>query len=794
MNKKKFRFFFLTAILVSFIFFTKLVVHGQVPFPGDLLLGEYAPYNSYSFLGFAPGGYPNKGQDFDVLTLLYPAKEFSISVLKSGMIPLWNPYVFSGNPELASLQSGALYPFNVVFFLFPFIASWTIFILISPLLAFFFTTLFLKELKLSLKSSLFGGLIFAFSSYNVVWMEYGNIGHATLWLPLAFLAVLRLEKKISFINFLLLTLSLALSVLAGHIQISIYVYIFVLAFALFNIFFTQNSKIKLLLYILFALVLSLGLTAAQLFPSIVLFLNSARSSYGSSIFNFLIPPYHIVTLFVPDFFGNPATRNYWLNGTYIERVTYVGIVPLLFLVNSLFAKKTKFFWFFLASAVICLLLTFDTFIGRFIYSFEIPILSTSVPTRMMFIFSFCASVLAALGLEHFYGKFSVKNILKVVGVMSFVFILIWGFVYFAPLILKNSAWLENLSISKRNLIFPTLLLFSSVVLFISMLKVKKLRLITFYVIFMLTVFDLFYFFQKITPFAPSASVYPSTQVLDELKKIQGIDRSWGYGSAYIAPNIQVHEKIFTTDGYNALHIKRYGELVSSSENGVIKSILPRSDVNIASGFGRDDLKDNIYRQKIFNILGVKYILNKSDSLTDDLNPDYDTFDQSSYRLVWQGKPWQIYENLASAPRFFLTNKYVVVNTKKEAVDTLLSEKFDEKHELVLFEDPKINKNEIKSSSKLISYTPNVVKIQTNSSSEALLFLSDNYYSGWVAKIDGVNVKIYLANYSFRAVKISSGVHEVIFEFKPKSFHYGLYISIISIILLWVVKLLIVKNK
>ena len=78
------------------LFFFYPIFKGNIPFPGDLLIGEYAPYNTYPFQGYAPGAYPNKGQDFDVVRLIYPGKEFAISQLEKGQLPLWNPYNFSG--------------------------------------------------------------------------------------------------------------------------------------------------------------------------------------------------------------------------------------------------------------------------------------------------------------------------------------------------------------------------------------------------------------------------------------------------------------------------------------------------------------------------------------------------------------------------------------------------------------------------------------------------------------------------------------------------------------------------
>ncbi len=93
---KKFWFIPFSRILVA-IFFYKTILHGYLPFPGDLLVAEYKPWSSYSYLGYNPGSYPNKAQYFDTLRQLYPWKTFVIDEFKKGQVPLWNPHNFSGS-------------------------------------------------------------------------------------------------------------------------------------------------------------------------------------------------------------------------------------------------------------------------------------------------------------------------------------------------------------------------------------------------------------------------------------------------------------------------------------------------------------------------------------------------------------------------------------------------------------------------------------------------------------------------------------------------------------------------
>ena len=774
-------------VLIPLLFFYQTILFQKVPFPGDLIVGEYAPYNSYSFLGYVPGSFPNKGQNFDVAELLYPAKYFSVETFRNLEVPLWNPYNFSGTPHLASLQSGSFYPLGLIFYILPFLHAWSFYIYIQPILAGIFTFLFLRELRLGQKSSFLGALSFAFSSYLVVWIEYGNIGHSILWLPLLMFFSLKFLRKPSLSLSLAITAGLTLSLLAGYIQTSFYFFVFLLVFMLFNIISLDREKrLPTLLKVLPVFILPVLLSSMQLLPMLELLNNSTRTAYSiDNFFKLLIPKIHIATLFAPDFFGNPATRNYFLEGTYIERVSYVGVMPLIFGLFAVIKRQSSVVWFFILSLIAAFFMSFDTIIARSIYSLDIPLLSTAVPTRVMFIFCFSLSVLAAFGFEYLQeSRRKDKRLLLSLILVGSVFAFLWGFVLLAQNFFQGESWLASLSISKRNLILPSGIFALGAVLILAYVFTDRLRKYILIGLIILTVFDLYYFFQKITPFSPKQSVYPKTEVLTQLKKIQGIDRSWGYGSAYLESNIQTYEKIFSADGYDALHSKRYSELVSSSQNGNVSSSVARSEAEIARGFGKEDLRNNRNRQNILNLLGVKYLLHKVDVV--NTPPDYETFDETVYEMIWDKGNWQIYENKSALARVSLFGNHIVVNDKDEIIKTIHDPAFNLKETLILEDDlpsgfsPGEDKN-AKVSVK--SYKPNSIVINTSSAADSLLFISDSYYQGWKAKVDNVEQKIYRADYAFRAVVVPKGSHEVAFSYYPDSFNLGLKVTGVTLFIL-----------
>jgi uncharacterized membrane protein YfhO len=62
----------------------------------------------------------------------------------------------------------------------------------------------------------------------------------------------------------------------------------------------------------------------------------------------------------------------------------------------------------------------------------------------------------------------------------------------------------------------------------------------------------------------------------------------------------------------------------------------------------------------------------------------------------------------------------------------------------------------------------------------LLFLSDIYYPGWNAYVDGVKTAMYRADYAFRAVPVKKGNHTVELRYEPESFEIGKDVSLAAL--------------
>ena len=83
--------------------------------------------------------------------------------------------------------------------------------------------------------------------------------------------------------------------------------------------------------------------------------------------------------------------------------------------------------------------------------------------------------------------------------------------------------------------------------------------------------------------------------------------------------------------------------------------------------------------------------------------------------------------------------------------------------------------------EIISESNNGLDLQVKAAENELLVLSDTYYPGWKAFVDGEETKIYRADYTFRAIPLNAGEHRVEFVYDPISFKLGTGVTVLGIL-------------
>jgi len=736
--------------LLVVAFFWQFLFKGLLPIPSDTIIGLYHPFRDLYAKEY-PNGIPFKNFLItDPVRQQYPWRELAVSIEKKMELPLWNPYNLSGTPLLANFQSATFYIFNVLFFIMPFALAWSLIIFLGPLLGGVFLFLYLDNLKLSKWVSLLGSVSYAFSGFFVAWMEWGTITHTALWLPLILLAIDKVvlsikNRKLLAWSFAYL-FSLVFSFFAGHLQTFFYLFIFSWVYFLARWFqFGKKKNVFLLFFILNSLFLIL--TSVQWIPTFQFVFLSARNIDQVGINNpgWFIPWENLIQFVAPDFFGNPTTLNYWGVWNYGEFIGYVGLSSLIFALFSLFFRRDKKTLFFGTALIISLVFSLPTFFAKIPFDLNIPFVDTAQPTRLLFLATSSLAVLSALGFDYFI-KSKKKEIFLPLGVVSIIFVLLWFFV-----ISSNPAISSiNLEVSRRNLLFPTILLVIFWALISCHLFLRKHRVIATaipVIVIGIAVFDLFRFGWKFEPFTQKEYLFPSTSVIAFLQKNVGEFRIMSEDSRILPPNFSTIYRLKSIDGYDPLYLLRYGELMAALGR-------KKADINPPFGFNRIITPHN-YDSKIIDLLGVKFVLSLSDLKSDKL------------KKVFQEVETRIYENTSVMPRAFFVSKIVLVNNNKDAISKMFENSLNLNSAAVV-ENPDESLRNIKQTgigkASIIYYSENRVIIKTENSGIGFLVFTDSFYPTWKVKFDSVTMpeKIYRTDYNFRGIVVPAGKHKVEF--------------------------------
>jgi len=722
-------------IFVWFIFSSPYFLFGKVPYSSTYQVNFFPPWASYEKFHS-----PVKNNAMpDIATQIYPWKKFTIDAYKLGQIPLWNPYNFSGNPHLANFQSAVLSPFNILFFIFSFVDAWSILILLQPLLAGIFMYLMLRSFARSKLSSAIGSITFMFCGFMVVWMAYGTLSFAIAYLPLAIYACQKYLQTNNKLFLALLGISIPLSFFSGHFQISLYFLLTVMAFISFK-YFQKKRSILLFGSVLAGFVLILP----QLLPSLQLYESAVRST--TFIKSETIPFHYLATIFAPDYFGNPVTRNDWF-GHYSEWASFIGIVPFILGFFALIKKNKEAIFFFILG-LSALILAIDSPISPIIVSLKIPVISTSSLSRVIVLFSFAAATLSAFGADNFFELVKKKSLKNTYKIFSISLLTILFFVII-PFFINVSQ--DKVSIAIKSLRIPLVLIAVLIGAIIVDSRIKKTNLLAF-IILLLVCLQSVLFAYKWMPFDPKNLVFPQLPVIDAIKKNIGYGRMFGnYGA-----EISSYYEIPSIEGYDPLFIQRYGEFIQSANFGHFEEA-QRSVVKIS--------RRGEQMNRALDLLGVNLIFHPiADTNQNWAFPVWE--DQKRFTKVFEDNKFQIFKNNTAMNRAALFYDFEIIKNNKEIIKRFYAPNFDFRNKLILEEDPGIKISKGSSESQIQSYSPNKVVVKVRSSAPALLFLSDNYYPGWKAKVNGKETKIFRADYTFRAVVVPEGESAVLFSFEP----------------------------
>lgn len=710
-------------LAVVAVFFYQTILYGRLPVPADALVGLYHPWRDL-YAATNPRGVPFKNFLItDPVRQQIPWRKIAIDQWKSGQIPGWNPYAFSGTSLSGNIQAGIWYPLNILFFVFSFAWGWTLLIILQPVLAGTFLLLYLRNRKFSPAASFLGAIALGFSGFAVSWMTWGTIVHVALWLPLALFAV---DRKKTW----LLALAFAMMIVAGHTQVALYCIALAVSYALWQ---KRTSLVALA-----GLAALLGTIPAWL-PVIASALRSGRvfASSWELAEGWFIPARHLVQFIAPDFFGNPATLNYWGTWNYGEMVGYIGVAPILFALSAILRRESAWTKFWIWVGGIALVMAIANPVAQVPFLLGLPVISSLQPTRLLVITVISLVMLAVAGFDD-WQKHKRSSLRHPIILAAAVLAVLWAIALFGARFAPDLA--TNFAIAKRNLILPT-----GILLAVGVVAAAGFRKFAGVVILALTVFDLLRFGWKFTPFSPREYFFPQTRVITYLQSQPKPFRVMSLDDRLLPPNVSGYFGIESIEGYDPLYSLRYERFFT---------VLIRGNADISPlGFNRILTLHDV-TSPILPLLNVKYVLSLAD------------VDSPVLRLVMREGETRLYEHTAFRPRVYLAENIRTASSGDDAT-TFAEVLSDEKSAIVQPAVDVLSTPLLSSEGVVITrYTDNAIALAVRAVNPRLLILQTPYEQGWRARVNGEAAGIVRVNYLFFGVVVATGESTVEFVHTP----------------------------
>ncbi len=768
-----------------------------------------------------------------------PWWSYAWQTLLAGHLPLWNPFLGMGAPLLANYQSALLYPPNWVYLVLYALAgvrlmAWGMALVAALHLVWagIGMALIVRRLGLGVLAQVVSGLAFGLSGYLVARLGFLSITSTAAWLPwvLLYLTPSHGEPLKPPRDYLKLVLCLVMLLLAGHAQTAWYTLLLAgLWVGFWAGFMVRPSPdawlaglrriIKAWLWLALALVLAVGVCAAQLFPTAEYLAQSQRAvavDYDYAL-NYSFWPWHLLTLLAPGIFGSPTSADYWGYANYWEDAIYIGLLPLLLALGALLGSLRRkvgadrlwryLTWFLFGLIVVSLLLALgrNTPVFPWLYQ-HIPTFAIfQAPARWLIWSEFALALLAGIGAEHWrqpqgWGLYWTR-----MGTMG----------AFAIMVGAGLAWLYLGAISPSFIRATAMMGFLGVGIGLLSLAApprapqaqvpapvapahagrdtvrhslfqfapppprphdpeKPYRLARWqWTVAAFLMLDLLAAGWGLNPgaspdlYAPSPiasqvnmlahgnRLYLPKHQEDWLKYVRFLrfntfdsGEDWQHLRAVLLPDTTLLDGIPSANNFDPLLPGRYADWLEMLEQ--------------ASPAAHDQM---------LRLMGVGAI--ESLNRARQYGVQYQAFDGRWLRWIDCARlakdPSQA-RSLVLEGELDLNQVVVLEGLSGLPVDDCQKSSLTYKPatDLPLLE-------------QIAETNPNRIEIQTSTTAPAWLVLSDVWYPGWQARVDGEPTRLLRADYLFRALRVPAGEHQILLSYQPLSFWAGAALSLISIL-------------
>jgi hypothetical protein len=673
----------------------------------------------------------------DLARQVLPWYQFEASEWRAGRVPLWDPNDWFGQPLIGQTQPGVAYPLNWLLFKAPLLNGkidqrwlhW--YFVVIHLMAALFAYWLCRDLGCSLGASLVGSTLYAGGGFfaSIDWPQMLN---GAVWAPLVFLFLLRAVRgRLPWSSAALSGLFLGMSWLSGHHQIPTFISLAVAGMWLFFIFREGRPNFRLGALAAVALTITGLVGALQILPSVeyaklairwvgmpepidwqTKVAYSVHATYG-------LRPLSILGLVFAGWSGYASA--------------FVGVTGLTLALIGMATRwrclAVRVFTFVGLGGILFSLAKYNVFHG--IFWALVPLVDKArAPAMAVVVFDCAAAALAAWGVDSLLCPDSEVHLRRAIRALLFLA----GLLFAAVLSIELFKGFPSHGDERPIITLAAALLLAGL---LELCRNRSIRVGSVAALaLLLLMMELgtqasFYYGSKYEK-SGADFLKPLTQnsdVLEFLRRQQGVFRVEIDHDAY-APN--------------------FGDLHGIQESGgYLASITKIFDSHEVSS------------PQFLRLAGVRYSISPKPT-----HPDY--------REVFSGVDGlKIYESPDAFPRAFLTSKAEKLDDSRKAGEWLRRPEFHARTQTFVTGDaPQLGGCEDPGSARVDHYSSGSVRIIADARCKSMVVLTDTFYPGWKATVDGRDAGIYDAYAVFRGVVVEPGNHVVEFRYRPRSVILG----------------------
>lgn len=729
----------------------------------------------------------------------YAFREFAAASLRAGEgFPLWNPYLFGGMPYIAAMHGDIFYPTFLLRLILPTDIAMTWGFIIHLFLAGIFTFGFLRATGYGFPGALIGGLAYMMGGQIASYVSPGHDGKlfVSALFPLALWMLYRGIRGGSSSSWGAIALIVGLAVLSPHPQLLQYMLLASGAYALFLAFagieggrLARTLALKRLGAALGAVVIGLAMGAVQYLP-VREYVSWSPRAGGMADYavatSYAWPPGELLNMYLPQFSG--ILDAYWgRNGIHLHS-DYFGAVVLV-LAGAAFIglradprRKHIVFW------TVTLLVTVLWSLGSATPFYRIPYAIVPgtkffrAPATIFFVGALAIALLAAAGAERFLQSRVSRKYLMGWSVFAGLIALLatTGGLSSLAASFADERQLDRLEANNGALIIGAWRSLGFVALtvalgFTLLRRHIPVRYATWGLVALIAV-DLWSIERLYWMFSPPArEVYAANPVIETLQaepqpaRVMALPvKRTAQPDPLLTGDALMSHRIRGVLGYHGNQIGRYNELI-----------------------GLNGADERLLSPNILRLTNTKFVLTNIEELP--FVPGVRMI-QGPARTP-SGEDTYLYRFAEDHPYSWVT-PVAVKASDDQVLATLLDLRFDPRR-AALFEESadvavasavRALPEPLPIGTSVRRYAPGRVTIDLSSPSPAgaSLIVSENFYPGWQARVDGKPARLGRADLTLIGVELPPGSKTVDLEFTSPAYERGKMITLVAIVIALVV--------